>query len=94
MKGYTYVLGGPHSSFDTWLSQYGNQNHLLLENFIAGLATWRSLGPSSLTQYIMSEQEVSMAIEKNLLEGDLDSYKDLLEFENKEEERQNWRKMS
>ena len=50
MKGYNYVLGGPHSSFDTWLSQFGNQNHLLLQNFVAGLATWRSFGPSILTQ--------------------------------------------
>ena len=83
-KGFNYVLGGPHSSFDTWLSQYGNQNHLMLENFVAGLANWRNLGPPSLTQYIMSEQEMSMATEKNMLDDELDSYRELVEFEQAE----------
>ena len=31
-KGYNYVLGGPHSSFDIWLSQFGNPNHLISSN--------------------------------------------------------------
>ena len=83
-KGYNYVLGGPHASFDTWLAQHGNQNHLLLENLIAGLANWRNLGPPSLTQYIMSDSEVSMVTEKNLLDDQLDSYRDLIQFENSE----------
>ena len=58
VEGYNYVLGGPHASFDTWLAQHGNQKHLLLENFIAGLAQWRSLGPPSLSQYMMSDAKV------------------------------------
>ena len=57
VKGFNYVLGGPHASFDTWLAQHGNQNHLLLENFVAGLAQWRSLGPPSLSQYMMTATE-------------------------------------
>ena len=83
-KGYNYVLGGPHASFDTWLAQHGNQNHLLLENFIAGLANFKSLGPPSLTQYIMSDSEVCAVTEKNLLDEELSSYKDLIKFEEEE----------
>ena len=57
VKGFNYVLGGPHASFDTWLAQHGHQNHLLLENFVAGLAQWGSLGPPSLSQYMMTATE-------------------------------------
>ena len=53
----------------------------MLENFVAGLANWRSLGPPSLTQYIMSEQEIFFAAEKNKVNDELDSYKELAEFE-------------
>ena len=84
IKGYNYVLGGPHASFDTWLAQHGNQNHLLLENFIAGLAQWRSLGPPSLSQYMMSDAEIIEAKDKNLADDELDYYKELVEFEDEE----------
>ena len=84
IKGYNYVLGGPHASFDTWLAQHGNQNHLLLENFIAGLAQWRSLGPPSLSQYMMSEADIIEAKDKNMADDELDYYKELMEFEKEE----------
>ena len=84
INGFNYVLGGPHASFDTWLAQHGNQNHLLLENFIAGLAQWRSLGPPSLSQYMMSEVEIIEAKDKNLADDELDYYKELVEYEEDE----------
>ena len=85
-KGYNFVLGGPHSSFDILLNQHGNQNHLL-DNFIAGLANWRNLGPPSLSQYVMSVHEVSSAIEKNLVDDQLETYKELVKFEQEEFEK-------
>ena len=84
MEGYNYVLGGAHTSFNIWLAQCGNQNHVLLENLIAGLARWRDFGPPSLTQYAMSESEVKFAKDCNLLDDKFDSYEELVEFENKE----------
>ena len=83
-KGYNYVLGGPHSSFDTWLAQHGNQNHVLLENFIAGLTRWRTQGPASLTQYIMSESEEHVASKKNMIDDEFSYYKELTEYEHNE----------
>ena len=84
VKGFNYVLGGPHASFDTWLAKHGNQNHLLLENFVAGLAQWRSLGPPSLSQYMMSDAEIIEAKDKNLADDELHYYKELVEFEKDE----------
>ena len=86
IKGYNYVLGGPHSSFNVWLGQCGNQNNILLENFIAGLAKWRESGPSSLTKYVMSQSEVLFATEKNILDDQFNQYEDLRRFEENEME--------
>ena len=81
IKGYNYVLGGSHRSFDVWLSECGHQTHFLLENFIAGLANWRTLGAPSLTQFIMSEQEIITAKEKNLADTEADFYQQLVDHE-------------
>ena len=77
-KGLNYVLGGPHSSFDHMLTRSGNATFLLNE-FIAGLNTWRNTGPPSLTQYVMSEADLSYAISKNICGGDVPEYKALLQ---------------
>ena len=82
-QGYNYVLGGPHSSFDTMLARTGNGTYMM-EQFIAGLANWRSLGPPSLTQYIMSEYEVIEATKKNFCDDDMSNYKELVEYEQQE----------
>ena len=82
-KNLKYVLGGPHSSFDVLLSRYPNAN-LLLNDFKEGIARWKSLGPPSLTQYIMSTDEVSSACRSNISYDDLKNYADLVD-ENKGE---------
>ena len=69
-KGMNYVLGGPHSSFDQMLATSGNATFLLNE-FVAGLNTWRNSGPPSLTKYMMSDPDVSCAIDLNLKNGEL-----------------------
>ena len=79
-KGMNYVLGGPHSSFDQMLATSGNATFLLNE-FVAGLNTWRNSGPPSLTKYMMSDPDVSCAIDLNLKNGELPEYEDLVEYE-------------
>ena len=83
IPGHKFVLGGPHSSFDAMLATVGDADHMM-EQFIAGLASWRSLGPPSLTKHIMSEQEVMHAMEKNLLDDDMGDFRDLVELEQSE----------
>ena len=77
-KGLSFVLGGPHASFDHMLAKSGNAS-FMLNQFIAGLTTWRTSGPPSLTQYVMTEYEVSAATDKNLLDDAFDDYKELEE---------------
>ena len=87
ISGHKFVLGGPHSSFDAMLARVGDADHLM-EHFIAGLARWRSLGPPSITQYIMSEQEITHAMGKNLQDDEMENFKSLIEFEESEFEEQ------
>ena len=82
-KNIKYVLGGPHSSFDFLLTRIPDAN-LLMSKFTEGLAQWRSSGPPSLTQYVMSEQEVDLAIMRNLSMEEMDNYKELLKVEDQE----------
>ena len=82
-KGMNYVLGGPHTSFDVMLSRSGNAAYLLNE-FVAGLTTFRSSGPPSLTQFLMSKSEVSDAIKKNVEVGDVTEFESLTRFEEQE----------
>ena len=82
-KGYNFVLGGPHSNFDTMLARTGNGTYMM-EQFIDGLASWRNLGPPSLTQYIMSELEVTEATKKNFGDDDMSNYRELVEYEQQE----------
>ena len=81
--GCKYVLGGSHTSFDAILAKVGNADHMM-EQFIAGLANWRSLGPPSLTQYIMTDQEVNMAFQKNLMDDDMKEFRSLIKEEESE----------
>jgi hypothetical protein len=76
-KNMRFVLGGPHSSFNVLLSRYPDAN-LLMQNFSEGIAKWKSLGPPSLTQYVMSDQEIDQACERNLSNEEMDSYMDML----------------
>ena len=85
LKGFNYVLGGPHSSFDNMLATSGNATFLLNE-FVSGLDRWRNSGPPSLTQYIMSKADISDAIDNNLITGDVREYKELVQHEAKEVE--------
>ena len=82
-KNMRYVLGGPHSSFDVLLARVPDAN-LLMHQFTEGLAKWRSLGPPSLTQFVMSTQEVDLAGERNLSLEEMDDYMELLEVEEQE----------
>ena len=79
-KGMNFVLGGPHASFDHMLAKSGNAT-FMLNQFIAGLTTWRTSGPPSLTQYVMSEYEVDVATDKNMLDDNFNTYKELLNTE-------------
>ena len=75
------------------LARVGDADHMM-EHFIAGLTRWRSLGPPSLTQYVMSEQEVTHAMEKNLLDDEMGNLKNLIEFEESELEEQSMEKVT
>jgi len=55
-----------------------------LEHFIAGLASWRSLGPPSLTKFVMSDKEVTTAMEKNLLDDNREDFQHLVDIEHSE----------
>ena len=94
-KNMRFVLGGPHSSFDVLLSRYPDAN-LLMQNFSEGIAKWKSLGPPSLTQYVMSDHEIDQACERNLSNEEMDSFMDLLQVEQLEviEEIQQLNKLS
>ena len=83
VPGQRYVIGGSHASFDAILSQVGDRDHMM-EHFIAGLANWKSLGPPSLTQFVMSEYEVNIAKEKNLRDDNMQNYEDLILLEQSE----------
>ena len=85
MKGMNFVLGGPHTSFDALLASSGNAAFLLNE-FMAGLASYRNSGPPSLTQYTMPELEVSQAIDMNIKEGEVPAYEELVHTESCEVE--------
>ena len=82
-KNMKYVLGGPHSSFDVLLARVPDAA-LLLHQFTEGLAQWRSLGPPSLTQFVMSDQEIDLAGQRNLSYEEMGSYKELLQVERQE----------
>lgn len=82
-KDMNFVLGGSHTSFDQMLARSGNATFLLNE-FIAGLTTWRSLGPPSLTQLAMTEHEIHFATQKNLDDDEFHDYKKLLDVEREE----------
>ena len=43
-SGQRYVLGGSHASFDAILSKVGDTDQVI-NHFIAGLASWKNLGP-------------------------------------------------
>ena len=83
IPGQKYVIGGSHASFDAILSQVGNTDHLM-EHFIAGLANWKQLGPPKLTQFVMSESEVTVAMERNLKDEGLREFRKLIETEHQE----------
>ena len=72
-KNMRYVLGGPHSSFDVLLTRYPDAN-LLMQHFSEGIAKWKALGPVSLTQYVMSDNEVNSALKNNLAYEDMENY--------------------
>ena len=82
-KGMNFVLGGPHASFDHMLAKSGNAS-FLLNQFIAGLTTWRTSGPPSLTQYVMTESEVERATEMNMVDDNFEQFKELRKSEVKE----------
>ena len=82
-KNMKYILGGPHSSFDVLLARCPDAN-LLMYHFTEGLAKWKSLGPPSLTQYVMSDHEVDLANRRNLSYEEMDCYKELLHLEHQE----------
>ena len=94
-KNMRFVLGGPHSSFDVLLSRYPDAN-LLMQNFSEGIAKWKSLGPPSLTQYVMSDHEIDQACKRNLSNEEMDSFMNLLQVEQLEviEEIQQLNKLS
>ena len=79
-KGMNYVLGGPHTSFDSLLATSGNAAFLLNE-FISGLTNWRTSGPPSLSQFMMPEFEVEQAIRKNMMEKEVTDYQQLISTE-------------
>ena len=83
-KNQRYVLGGPHSSFDVLLTRVPDAN-LLMQKFTEGLSMWRNQGPPSLTQHMMSDQEVDLACMRNLSFEEMDAYKELLKVEEKED---------
>ena len=83
ISGQRYVIGGSHVSFDAMLAQVGNADHLM-EHFIAGLANWKSLGPPNLTQFVMSEQEITTAMEGNLRDDDMKQFRELVQLEHLE----------
>ena len=83
IPGQRYVIGGSHTSFDAILSRVGDADHMM-EHFIAGLASWRTLGPPSLTKFVMSDKEVTTAMEKNLLDDDMEDFQHLIEIEHSE----------
>jgi len=62
------------------MNRVGDADHLM-EHFIAGLANWRSLGPPSLTKFIMSESDVTTALEKNMLDDEMGQLKELVTVE-------------
>ena len=72
-KNMRYVLGGPHSSFDVLLTRYPDAN-LLMQHFSEGIAKWKALGPASLTQYVMSDNELNSALKNNLAYEDMENY--------------------
>ena len=82
-KGMNYVLGGPHTSFDSLLATSGNAAFLLNE-FISGLTNWRTSGPPSLSQFMMPEFEVEQAIRKNMKEKEVTDYQQLVNTETDE----------
>ena len=47
-KNMRYILGGPHSSFDAFLSLCPDAN-LLMQHFTDGISQWKNLGPPSLS---------------------------------------------
>ena len=82
-SGQRYVLGGSHASFDAILSKVGDTDQVI-NHFIAGLASWKNLGPPSLTQFIMSEDEENLAMKKNLSDDSMSNFRNLLDVEQRE----------
>ena len=82
-KHMRYVLGGPHSSFDVLLSRCPDAN-LLMQHFTEGIAKWKSLGPPSLSQYVMTESEIDLARSRCASYEDSKDYVSLVKLENKE----------
>jgi len=82
-SGQRYVLGGSHASFDAILSKVGDTNQMI-NHFIAGLASWKNLVPPSLTQFLMSEDEETLAMKKNLKDDSMNNFRNLLDIEQKE----------
>ena len=82
-KGMNFVLGGPHASFDFMLAKSGNAS-FLLNQFIAGLTIWRTSGPPSLTQHVMTEGEVDRATEMNMVDDNFEQFKELRKSEVRE----------
>ena len=79
-KNMRYILGGPHSSFDALLSRCPDAN-LLMQHFTDGISKWKNLGPPSLSQYIMSDQEVGLAKYRSACFEGAKDYAALVEFE-------------
>ena len=82
-KGMNFILGGPHASFDLMLARSGNAAFLLNE-FVAGLTSWKNSGPPSLTNYFMSNVEIADAIDRNLKDGTISNYEKLIDDDESE----------